>query len=170
MKIMCACDIARPPEIIFPWLAEPAKAMQWQTNVKQGEILVNAPDVVGTRFKEVIQEDSGRLEMYGEITKYIENRIIEFHLESRIHRLDVSYSLDPNDGHTKIMVDAAIHWKFPMNVMSTLIGNKMKKNISDQLESELLVLKQICETERGGALPQEITGGCSEPVLTVSRR
>jgi hypothetical protein len=146
MRITYANEILKPPECVFPWIAEPDKAMQWQKNVKGGEIIINRPEVIGTTFKEEIEEDGNSLEMYGIITKFIRNQIIEFHLESKIHKLDVSYSVEELNKTTKIMVDARINWKFPINLLSIVIGNKMKKGIAEQMESEILELKRICET------------------------
>jgi len=145
MRITCASEILKPPEFVFPWLAEPEKAMQWQKNVKEGEIIINRSEVVGTTFKEVIEEDGNRLEMQGVITKFIENQAIEFHLESKIHQLDVGYFLEGLNQATKITVDARINWKFPMNLLSLFIGKKMKKGIAEQMEAEILELKRICE-------------------------
>ena len=145
MRITYANEILKPPEFVFPWIAEPDKAMQWQKNVKGGEIIVNKPEVVGTTFKEEIEEDGNSLEMYGVITKFIRNQIIEFHLESKIHKVDVSYSLEEINKTTKIMVDARIKWKFPMSLLSIFIGNKMRKSIAEQMEGEILELKGICE-------------------------
>jgi len=146
MRITYANEILKPPEFVFPWIAEPDKAMQWQKNVKGGEVIINRPEVIGTTFKEEIEEGGNSLEMYGVITKFIRNQIIEFHLESKIHELDVSYSVEELNKNTKIIVDARINWKFPMNLLSIFIGNKMKKGIAEQMESEILELKRICET------------------------
>ena len=146
MRITCVNEILKPPEFVFPWIAEPDKAMQWQKNVKGGEILIDEPEVVGTTFKEQIEEGGESLEMVGVITQYIENQVIGFHLESKIHQVDVSYSLEALDNTSKITIDAIIKWKFPLNLMSILIGNKMKKGIAGQMEAEILELKRICET------------------------
>lgn len=145
MRITYANKILKPPEFVFPWIAEPDKAMQWQKNVKGGEITLSKPEVVGTTFKEEIEEDGSSLEMYGVITQFIRNQIIEFHLESKIHTVDVSYFLQEINKTTKIMVDARINWKFPMNLLSIFIGNKMRKGIAEQMEGEILDLKRICE-------------------------
>lgn len=80
MRITCTNKILKPPEVVFPWIAEPDKAMQWQKNVKGGEIILNTPEIVGTAFKEKIEENGNSLEMYGVITKFIGNQIIEFRL------------------------------------------------------------------------------------------
>ena len=74
MRIVYENVISQPPEIVFPWIAEPEKAMKWQKNVKSGEIIINNPEVIGTTFKEIIVEDGNSLEMYGTITKYVRNK------------------------------------------------------------------------------------------------
>lgn len=145
MRITCTSDILKPPEFVFPWIAEPDKAMQWQKNVKGGEIIDNKPDVIGTTFKEEVEENGNSLEMHGVITKFVRNQIIEFRLESKIHKVEVSYSVEGIDKTTRITVDARIDWKFPMNLLSMFIGNKMRKGIAEQMESEILELKKICE-------------------------
>ena len=147
MRIFCSNKILKPPDLVFPWIADPEKAMKWQKNVKGGEILINKPETIGTTFKEVIEEDGNSLEMYGIITKYTENKIIGFHIESKIHEFDVSYSLEEINKATKISIEAIIKWKFPMNIISLFIGKKMKKGLIKQLESEILDLKKFCETE-----------------------
>jgi len=121
--------------------------MTWQKDVKGGEVLVDTPEVVGTTFREVVEEDGNSLEMHGTITKYVVNEIIGFHLESKIHEFDVSYSLEELDGKTKFKIDANIRWKFPMNVISLLIGKRIKENLVKKLESETLELKKVCESK-----------------------
>ena len=50
MRIIYENEILKPPETVFPWIEEPEKAMQWQKNVKGGEILVHKPGKVGTIY------------------------------------------------------------------------------------------------------------------------
>ena len=45
------------------------------------------------------------------------------------------------------LVETIITWKFPMNVASLLMGNRMKNGTTRQLESELIALKGFCENE-----------------------
>jgi len=144
MRIVYEDVIPRPPEIVFPWIADPDKAMKWQKNVKSGEIIENKPEIVGTTFKEVIEEDGSRLEMHGTITKYVKDRTIAFHLRSRIHEFDVSYSVEGMGSGTKISIDAAIDWRFPMNVMSLFMGSKMKEGLRRQMELEVQELRTLC--------------------------
>lgn len=144
MRILYEAVIPRPPETVFPWIADPDKAMKWQKDVKGGEIIDAKPEIIGTTFKEVIEEDGNRLEMQGTITKYVRNRTIAFHLKSRIHEFDVSYSVEGVGSATKISIDATINWRFPMNVMSLFMRRKMEEGLRRQMESEVQELKTLC--------------------------
>ena len=146
MKISISKEISKPAETVFQWIEEPEKAMEWQQNVKAAESLANKPEVIGTTFKETIEEGGKSLEMYGTVTKYVKDKLIGFHLISKIHEVDVCYYLNEFHGGTKVLVESSINWKFPMNIIRLLIGKKIEKGIVNQLESELLELKQICET------------------------
>lgn len=145
MKISYAIAIQKPAADVFPWIADPEKAMQWQTNVKGGQIITSTPNKIGTTFVETIAEAGGSLEMRGEITQYVENELIGFHLESRIHAVDVQYIVAADQDCSRVSVDSTIKWKFPMNALSFLLGKKMESGIMQQLETEFTILKQLCE-------------------------
>lgn len=119
--------------------------MKWQRNVKGGEIIVDKPEKIGTTFREVIEEDGKTLEMHGTITRYVENRTMGFHIVSKIHELDVMYSIEAKGNGTKIKIEASIRWKFPMNIVSLLVRRKMEERLVSQLKSELQDLKRLCE-------------------------
>ena len=146
MRVASEIEILRSPEAVFPWIAEPEKAMKWQKNVKRGDIVDSKPGVVGTTFIELIEEDGKSLEMHGTITRFIENKNIGFHIRSKIHEFDVDYSLELTDKSTKVSIEAIIEWKFPMNVISLLFGQRLKKKITQELDAELNELKRLCET------------------------
>jgi len=146
MHITYEIAISKLPNVVFPWIANPDQAMQWQKNVRGGEILVETPEKVGTTFIEIIEEDGNELEMDGMITEFVEDEIIGFHIESRIHAFDVRYSVEENEGGSKVSTEIDIRWKFPMNVISLFIGKKMEANLLGTLETEFLELKRICET------------------------
>ncbi len=147
MNIEFEIEIAQPPEVVFPWIADPDKAKQWQKKVKGGEILVEASEKIGTTFKETIEEDGNTLEMHGRITEYVEGERIGFHIESRIHAFDVRYSVEQIEKGSNVSTEINIRWKFPMNVISLFIGKKMEASLLEGIESEFLDLKQICEAK-----------------------
>jgi len=144
MRIVYEDEIIQLPEKVFPWIADPEKAMKWQKNVKSGEIIKNDQGIIGTVFKEVIEEDGNTLEMRGTISKYKKDQIIGFHIESKIHIFDVSYILEGKGNKTKFTIEAIIHWKFPMNVISIFIREKIVEKLKKQLELEVKDLKSFC--------------------------
>lgn len=145
MRVASETVILRPPEAVFPWISEPEKAMKWQKNVKRGDIIESKPGVVGTTFTEVMEENGKILEMHGTITRFVENKNIGFHIISKIHEFDINYSLEFTNKSTKVLIEAIIEWKFPMNVISSFFGQRMKKKITQELQSELNELKRLSE-------------------------
>ena len=145
MNIKFEAIILQLPEKVFPWVADPEKAMKWQKNVKGGEIIKNDPNIIGTTFKEIIEEDGKTLEMFGKITKYEKEKVIGFHIESKIHAFDVSYLLKGTGETTKFVIEVVIQWKFPMNVVSLFIGGKIAERITGELKAEVDELKRFCE-------------------------
>ena len=138
-------EISKPKEIVFPWIAEPEKAMQWQKNVKSGTIITKKPEMVGTTFEEEIEENGKTLKIRGVIKEFKDNRAIGFCLESKIHTVNVTYSIEENDKISTVHADINIKWKFPMSIISIFLGKRIKNNISKQLGSEFLELKTLCE-------------------------
>ncbi len=149
MKITVTVDISCKPEEIFPWIDEPYKAMLWQKGVKGGEIIKETPERIGTTFKEEMEENGKSLVMYGKITNYIQNELLSFHLESKIHRVNVIYSVVTNINKSTVKVESTIRWKFPMNIICLFIGFKIKHNILLQTKSEFAELKRLCEAKVG---------------------
>lgn len=120
--------------------------MRWQNGVKGGEIIKETPQRTGTTFMEEMEEDGKSLVMHGEITDYIPDKSISFHLESKIHQVNVKYWVTGNPDKSALYVESEIKWKFPMNIIAFFIGHKIKEKIIQQQKSELAELKRLCET------------------------
>ena len=119
--------------------------MKWMTSVSGGEILHEAPDRVGTTFREVVEDEGGSIEMHGMITGFEADKSIAFHLESKVNIVDVEYRVEKSDEGTRLDYHANIEWKFPVNIISIFMGKKMRQSILAQLEDELNKLKELCE-------------------------
>lgn len=147
MKVAHEAVIRRPPPVVFPWLVEPEKASQWQQDVVAWEVIELQPGMVGTTFRETVEENGKQLDMLGSITQYKENELIAFHLDSRIHTLDVSYSLQADEEGARIYIETDIRWKFPMNLVGLFMGRRMREELTRQLSQELSELKALCENQ-----------------------
>lgn len=148
MKIKTTIAVSCLPEQVFSWIEEPEKAMLWQKGVKSGEIIKETPGKIGTTFREVMEENGKTLEMRGEITNFIPGKILSFFLESRMHRVQVDYSVEGGPDQTTVRVDSNIRWKFPVNLFCLVLGKKIRSNILRQTNAELLELKALCERKR----------------------
>jgi hypothetical protein len=148
MKINFAIEVSGEPDEVFPWIDNPEKAMLWQKGVKKGEIIIETPEKIGTTFIEEMEDSGNSLVMRGVITGYVSNQMITFQLESKIHKLDVCYSITGEGGKSLITAESNIHWKFPMNIMSIILERKIKEGILKQTESEFAELKRLCEKEK----------------------
>jgi carbon monoxide dehydrogenase subunit G len=145
MKIASSIDIQSSPEVVFGWLENPQKAMQWMTSVSNGEVLHETPERVGTTFREVVEDEGGSMEMHGMITGFEADKSIAFHLESRVNVVDVEYRVEKTDKGTRLAYQANIKWKFPVNIISIFMGKKMRQSILDQLQDELSKLRELSE-------------------------
>ncbi len=145
MKINLHIDIQSTPEYVFSWIDDPEKARMWQNGITEGEILLETPGRVGTRFREVISDEGGELEMEGVITAFEPGRLLSMHLESRLHTVDVTHTVEALPSGARCKQDASIHWKFPVNIMIFLQGKKLREKIISQSQGELEKLKQFCE-------------------------
>jgi uncharacterized protein YndB with AHSA1/START domain len=115
MRIDFVIDIRSGVETVFCWVASPEKAMTWMTSVAGGEIIDQKPGMVGTTFRERVEDAEGGVDMEGTITAFEPNRRIGFHLES------------------------------PVNVIALFAGRSMKRKIAEQSSQEFARLKELCE-------------------------
>ncbi len=145
MNISTSIEICSTPELVFGWLSQPEKAMEWMTSVSQTEILEQTAGMVGTTFREVVKDDSGSLEMRGTITGYEPHRSISFHLASAVNALDVTYCVEPIAGGVRVTEAADVRWKFPVSAYGLFFGEKLKQGILAQLQGEFCKLKALCE-------------------------
>jgi hypothetical protein len=94
-----------------------------------------------------MEENGKSLEMTGVITDYQQDKLMAFHLESKVHNVDFIYSILRDENKSILTVESKIIWKFPMNVICLLIGKKVRKEIIKQTEFELKELKKLIEAK-----------------------
>ena len=145
MKIASTIEIENTPREVFKWIEDSEKAKEWMSSVSETEILHETANRIGTTFREIVEDDDGNMEMQGQITKFEANKLIAFHLESKVNVVDVEYSIEEIEGGARLHYQADIQWKFPVNIMSIFVGKRIQKKIVDQLADELDTLKLLCE-------------------------
>ncbi len=147
MKISYSIDIKSTPEAVFRWLERPEKAMLWMTSVTKTEILNETKELVGTTFREVVEEGGDAIEMQGAVTSWKPNESISFHLTSKVNIVDVEYCIEGAHDGVRLTENANIQWKFPVNIFSAIVGDRLKQKIIAQSEEEFGKLKQLVESD-----------------------
>ena len=148
MNLYLEVDIDSDLKTVFSWIATPEKAKVWMTGVTETEIIDPKPGMVGTTFRERLEEGGSGIEMHGIVTAFEPDHRISFHLESRINALDVDYQVDEVGDLVRLSVVSDIYWRFPANVTNILFGRSMRARITEESEQELARLKELCETRR----------------------
>jgi uncharacterized protein YndB with AHSA1/START domain len=145
MHLVLEVDIDSDAETVFSWLATPERARVWMTSVAETEMIEVKEGMVGSTFRERVEEGGGGVNMQGSVTAFDPNRRISFHLDSRVNSLDVDYRVDAFAAHAHLTVTSDIQWRFPVNLASVFFGRTMKTKIIWQSTQELARLKALCE-------------------------
>jgi hypothetical protein len=146
MKISYSIRISNKAEVVFQWLSSPEKAKVWMKSVSETAYINKTENMIGTTFRETVEENGKKLEMEGIVTNCVNNKLISFHMQSKIHVFDVEYSIEETVDGVRLVATSDIKWKFPMNIICLITGPKIKRNIMEQSAKEFLKLKELCET------------------------
>ena len=147
MKLTYTIDINSTPEIVFSWLGTPERAMMWQTSVSKTEILHETPNMIGTTFREVVEENGRRVEMNGVVTDYRKDQVLAMHLDSKYNNVDVEYRLEEIGGRTRLTMISNIRLRSFLRVLSIILWPAFKKKLLGQLNREYARLKELCERD-----------------------
>jgi len=121
MKIINKIEINSTPQKVFYWLSDPNRAMEWQTSVVETEIISLTPEITGTTFREVIEENGRRTEMYGRIAGFKQNEMISFHLIGKFNTVDIQFTLQKSVSSTLLIQTAEIHFKSYLKILDILL-------------------------------------------------
>ena len=147
MKVLNTIEIKNTAEKVFYWLEDPCRAMEWMTSVTKTTIIQETPNMVGTTFREYIEENGRGTEMHGVVTNFVLNKRIAFHLEGDFNSVDVDFTLEEKDGITQMTQNAEIHFKGILKILSIFMGYFFKKKFMGQSQSEFFRLKELCERD-----------------------
>jgi len=147
MKITNIININSSPEIVFSWISDPQRAKQWMKSVLETEIFNQTPEMIGTTFRELVGKPGRGFEVTGEITDFKENKLIAFHLTSKINDINIEYCCEKIENGTRLVQDAEIHFKSVFKLLSTLFRPIVKKKIIEQANNEFKELKYLCEQD-----------------------
>lgn len=121
MKLVYTIDINSTPETVFSWLGTPERAMEWQSNISRTGILHETPNMIGTTFREIIEENGRGVEMRGVVTDYRENQVLAMHLGGKYNNVDVEYCLEEIEGCTRLTMSSNIRFRSFLKILSIIL-------------------------------------------------
>jgi uncharacterized protein YndB with AHSA1/START domain len=147
MKISIRIGIKATSEKVFYWLEDPGRAMEWMTSVTKTEIIKATPNMIGTTFREYIEENGRGTEMQGVVTDFVSNKRLAFHLEGDFNLAEVSFILEEEGEITQLTQNVEVHFKGMLRILSIFLGPFFKKKIISQAQREFAKLKELCERD-----------------------
>ncbi len=144
MRISHAIEIDQPPERVFSWLDDPARASAWMSGVAKTEILHRTANLVGTSFRETVADEHGATDLQGRVTACTPGRLIAFHLEGRFNDVDVEYRLETIRARTRLSMRADVRFKGATKLLSLLMWPLFKSKVLRQFRQDCAALKRLC--------------------------
>ena len=130
----------KPVEQVFAFLMDTSKLSTWQSNLIKSEQLTEGPLRTGSRFREVRRINNKETEIQGEITALEQNKHFETKTATKPQAM-VSYSLDPEQGGTRLKYKFVLITSGLMRLLEPMIASSIKKDT----ESDFETLKRILE-------------------------
>lgn len=148
MKTSKTTVIDAPAATVFLWLEDDDRLKKWVPNIIEDEPLIETPEKVGSKFRQVFLENGRRMEMIGEITEFAENERLRVYITGKMFDLDVDYILKPlSDTQTELTQDSEIKFKGFMMLFAPVMFLMSKFSSNDPQAAAHEKLKEMAEAE-----------------------
>jgi uncharacterized protein YndB with AHSA1/START domain len=141
--ITTTIDIAASPKAIFPWLIEPDLLSRWIRGFVSSEPTTDAPTRVGSRSRDILEENGRRLVIETEITEFIPDRRLSVHIRFDGGESDDQYDLESVGPGTRLTYVSEARLKGPMRLLTKVIARQLRAraerdfgSLRDRVESE----------------------------------
>ena len=148
MKTSKTTLIEAPAATVFQWLEDNDRLRKWVPNLIEDEPLVETPEKVGSKFRQVFLENGRRMEMVGEITEFVENERLRVDITGKMFDLDADYVLVPvSETRTELTQNTEIKFKGIMRLFAPVMVLMSKFSSSDPQAAAHENLKSMAEAE-----------------------
>ncbi len=148
MKTSKTTVIDAPVATVFLWLEDNDRLKKWVPNIIEDEPLIETPEKVGSKFRQVFLENGREMEMIGEITEFSENERLRVYITGKMFDLDVDYILKPlSDTQTELTQDSDIKFKGMMVLFAPIMFLMSKFSSNDPQAEAHEKLKAMAEDE-----------------------
>ncbi len=148
MKTSKTTVIDAPAATVFLWLEDNGRLKKWVPNLIEDEPLVETPDRIGSRFRQVFLENGKEMEMTGEITAFVENERMHVDMTGDMFNLDVDYILRAvSETQTEVTQNTEIRFKGMMRLFVPIMFVMSKFSSNDPQDAAHDMLKSMAEAE-----------------------
>jgi uncharacterized protein YndB with AHSA1/START domain len=103
MRVEETFVIARPPEVVFDYVTNPANLSSWQTRNRSVEQLTEGPPGRGSRFRERTKPPLGKeIEMVTEFTEFDRPHRLCVHIVEGPYPVDATWIFEPDGDGTRV--------------------------------------------------------------------
>jgi hypothetical protein len=146
MRTELSVEIDRPIEEVFDKTFDCVPA--WSIIVVEDEPIEEKPEVIGSTFRTVTEENGRRMEFIGTVLEHERPRRSRIGLTHKAFDLDVTYLFEPTSTGTRVTQHSeALPNGLFMKLMFGVMGRFMRKSSCDAQLKELNSLKAFCESD-----------------------
>jgi uncharacterized protein YndB with AHSA1/START domain len=108
MRVVETFSVARPPEVVFDYVADPGTLLDWQTAHTSVEQLTEGPPALGTRVRERTKPPGGKeFEQIVEFAEFDRPRRLRVHVIEGPYPIDGAWTFEPEgDAGTRVRFTA----------------------------------------------------------------
>jgi carbon monoxide dehydrogenase subunit G len=139
--------IGRPPDVIYAYLADPGRLLEWQDGLNEVRREGQGPAAVGERWTEIRTAMGRKLEATVEVAEAEPGRQFTVNSVSGPVAFRVEHSLEPVDGGTRVSVVA----EGEAGGFAKLAGGMVKRQLRSSFQNSFARMKEILEA--GGGAP-----------------
>jgi uncharacterized protein YndB with AHSA1/START domain len=103
MRVEETFVVARPPEVVFDYVTNPANLSSWQTSNRSVEQLTDGLPGLGARFRERTKPPLGKeFEQVTEFTEFDRPRRVRVHIVEGPYPVDGTWAFEPDGDGTRV--------------------------------------------------------------------
>ena len=123
--------IARPAEVVFDYVTDPANLAKWQTAATSVEQLTDGPPGPGSRFRERMKGPLGReFEQVVEFSEFEPARRLGVHVVEGRYPIDGTWTFEPLGEETRVRFVATGELKGPLKLLQPLTERALARQFA----------------------------------------
>jgi len=145
MRMTNIVEIDAPAEVIFEWIADGDRVVQWVENLESDEPIEEVEGHVGTRFRQKFNEKGRNIVMEGEVLEWEQDRRVKVHMTGRDFDMTLDMTIEPIGGtRHRVTQNADIRMKGCARVPMFFLGAMVRKQAAEQGRENLNRLSRLC--------------------------